>query len=77
MYLDCFLNIDNPYFEQMVGLIYPIDLQLNKANSCDTEAHFYTWTCPKQMKRFHLQYRINEMFYYFGIVDPPPPPFPD
>ena len=32
------LNIDNPYFEQMVGQIYPTDLQLNKANSSDTEA---------------------------------------
>ena len=32
------LNIDNPYFEQMVGEIYPTELQLNKANSSDTEA---------------------------------------
>ena len=36
-YLDDFLNIDNPYFEQMVGQIYPTELQLNKANSSDTE----------------------------------------
>ena len=28
----------NPYFEQMVGQIYPIELQLNKANSSTTEA---------------------------------------
>ena len=34
------LNIDNPYFEQMVGQIYPTDLQLNKANPSDTEAPF-------------------------------------
>ena len=39
-YLDDLLNIDNPYFEQMVGQIYPTDLQLNKANSSDTEAPF-------------------------------------
>ena len=39
-YLDDLLNIDNPYFEQMVGQIYPIKLQLNKANSSDTEAPF-------------------------------------
>ena len=32
-YLDDLLNIDNPYFEQMVGQIYPTELQLNKANS--------------------------------------------
>ena len=39
-YLDDLLNIDNPYFEQMVGQVYPIGLQLNKANSSDTEASF-------------------------------------
>ena len=39
-YLDDFLNIDNPYFEQMVGQIYPTKLQLNKANPSDTEASF-------------------------------------
>ena len=37
---DDLLNIDNPYFEQMVGQIYPAELQLNKANSFDTEAPF-------------------------------------
>ena len=39
-YLDDLLNIDNPYFEQMVGQIYPTELQINKANSSDTEALF-------------------------------------
>ena len=39
-YLDDILHIDNPYFEQMVGQIYPTELQLNKANSSDTEAPF-------------------------------------
>ena len=39
-YLDDLLNIDNPYFEKMVGQIYPTELQLNKANSSDTEAPF-------------------------------------
>ena len=28
-YLDDLFNIDNPYFEQMVGQIYPTELQLN------------------------------------------------
>ena len=37
-YLDDLLNIDNPYFEQMVCQIYPTELQLNKANSSDTES---------------------------------------
>ena len=41
-YLDDLLNIDNPYFEQMVGQIYPTELQLNKANSvANTEAPFF------------------------------------
>ena len=38
--LDDLLNIDNPYFEQMVGQICPTELQLSKANSSDTEAPF-------------------------------------
>ena len=39
-YLDDLLNIDNPYFDQMIGQIYPTELQLNKANSSDTAALF-------------------------------------
>ena len=34
-YLDDFLNF---YFEQMVGPIYPTELQLNNVNSSDIEA---------------------------------------
>ena len=36
---DLLLNIDI-YFDQMVGRIYPTELQLNRANSSDTEAPF-------------------------------------
>ena len=39
-YLSDLLNIDNPYFEQMVGVIYPAELQLDLANSSNTEASF-------------------------------------
>ena len=39
-YLNALLNIDNPYFEGMVGRIYPPELQLNKAYASDTEAPF-------------------------------------
>ena len=39
-YLDDLFNIDNPYFEQMIGQIYPTELQLNKANCSDSEAPF-------------------------------------
>ena len=34
-YLVDLLNIDNPYFEDMVNRIYPPELQLNKANTSD------------------------------------------
>ena len=37
-YLDDLLNVDTVHFEQMVDRIYPAELQLNKANSSDTEA---------------------------------------
>ena len=39
-YLDGFLNIDNPYFEGMVNQIYQPELQLNEANTTDTETPF-------------------------------------
>ena len=39
-YLDGLLNIENPYFEGMVNRIYPPELQLNKANTSDTEAPY-------------------------------------
>ena len=39
-YLDDLLNIDNIYFDQMEDRIYPTELQLNRANSSDTEAPF-------------------------------------
>ena len=37
-YLDDLLKIDNSYFEGMVNQIYPPEMQLNKANTSDTEA---------------------------------------
>ena len=39
-YLDDLLNIDNTYFEGMVNQIYPPELQLNKANTSDTDTPF-------------------------------------
>ena len=39
-YLDDLLNTGNPYFEGIVNRIYPPELQLNKANTSDTEAPF-------------------------------------
>ena len=39
-YFDDILNIYNVYFDNMVSQIYPLELQLNKANTSDTEAAF-------------------------------------
>ena len=39
-YLDDILNINTVYFDNMVSQIYPSELQLNKANTSDTEAEF-------------------------------------
>ena len=40
--VDDLLNIDNPYFAQIVYQTYPTELQLNKANPSDTKALFWT-----------------------------------
>ena len=39
-YLDDILNIKHVYFDNMVSQIYTSELQLNKANTSDTEAAF-------------------------------------
>ena len=39
-YLDDLLDIDNNYFDGLINQIYPSELQLNKANSSETEAPF-------------------------------------
>ena len=39
-YLDDISNINNVYFDNMVSQIYPLELQLNKANTSDNEAAF-------------------------------------
>ena len=57
-YLVDLLNIDNPYFECMVNRIYPPELQLNKANTSDTEAPF-----------LDLHLSISNGFVSFKIYD--------
>ena len=39
-YLDDILNINNVYFDNMVSQINPSELQLNKANTSDTDKVF-------------------------------------
>ena len=60
-YLDDLLNIDNPYFEGMVNQIYPSELQLNKANTSDTEAPFLDLHSLFLTALFHPKFMINVM----------------
>ena len=41
-YFDDIFNINNVYFDKMVSQIYPSELQLNKANTSDTNTAFLT-----------------------------------
>ena len=58
-HLDDLLNIDTTYFEGMVKQIYPSELQLNKANSSDTEAPFLDLHLPISDVFSLLKFMIN------------------
>ena len=60
-YLDDLLNIDNPYCEGMVSRIYPPGLQLNKANTFDTEAPFLDLHLSISTDLFYLKFMISAM----------------
>ena len=60
-YLDDRLNIDNPYFEGMVNRIYPPELQLNKANTSDTEPPILDLHLSISNALFHLKFIISAM----------------
>ena len=51
-YLGDLLNIDNIYFDQLVDGIYLTELQLNRANSSDTEAPLWIWIYVYLMVQF-------------------------
>ena len=57
-YLDYLSHIYNLYFEGMVNQIYPPELQLNKANTSDTETPF-----------LDLHLSISKCFLYSKIND--------
>ena len=60
-HLEYSLDMDNPYFEGMVGCIYPPELQLNKANASDTEAPFLDLYVSISNGLFHPKFMISAM----------------
>ena len=82
-YLDDLLNIDSIYFDQMVDRIYPTELQLNRANSSDTEAPFLdlnlcisngTVSTKIYDKWDDFDFDIVNFPFLDGDVSTPPPP---
>ena len=69
-YLDDLLNIDNIYFDQMVDRIYPTELQLNRANSSDTEAPFLDLNlCISNGTVSTKIYDKRDDFYFDIVID--------
>ena len=62
-YLDYLLNIDNPYFEGKVNQIYPPELQLNKANTSDTDAPFWIYIYLFLTVLFPPKFMINAITF--------------
>ena len=60
-YLDDLLNIDNPYFEDMVNRIHPPELQLNKLIPLILKPHFWICIYLFQTDLFHLKFIISTM----------------
>ena len=58
-YFDGLLNIANVHLELMVDRIYPAEVQLNKANSSDTEAPFSGLNSYIIMIQFPLKFMTN------------------
>ena len=54
-YLDDFLNLDNPVFDNLISSIYPKELKLNKANNIDTFADILIQICPQIMVKYLRQ----------------------
>ena len=70
MIFDDILNITNVYFDNMVSQIYPSELQLNNANTSDTEAAFLDLHLPISNDIFSTIYDKRDNFD-FEIVDFP------
>ena len=65
--LDDLSNIGSDYFNGLISQIYPSELQLNKANSSETEAPFSICISLFSMRLFHAQFMINAMILIFRL----------
>ena len=68
-YLDDILNINNVYYDNMVSQIYPSELQLNKANTCDTEATFLDLLLSISNDTFSTKINDKRDDFNFEIVN--------
>ena len=74
-YLFDLLNTDNTYFKQMVGHIYPTELQLNKVNAFDTEEpylddlHFSVSCDIVSSRSYDKQDYLNSEIVNFPFLD--------
>ena len=70
-YLDYLLNIDNPYFEGIVGQINLPEIQLNKASASDINAIFLDLHIPVSISHgfasFKICYKPND--FDFDVVN--------
>ena len=69
--LDDLLNIDNDYFDGLISQLYPSELQLDKANSSETEAPFLNlhWSFLDQFISFKIYDKRDD--FDFEIVNFP------
>ena len=67
-YLDDILIIDNPEFEQHISDIYPVELQLNKANTFDKETPSLDWNIKVVDDDIHTSVYDKRDDFGFPIV---------
>ena len=70
-YLDDILNINNVYFDNIVSQIYPLELQLNKVNTSDTEDAFLDLHLSISKILFLPKFTINVTTLIFEILNFP------
>ena len=67
-YPDDVMNNDNPYFEGMMGRIYPPVLQITKLMRLIPNPHFWIYIYLFQTDLFQLNFMISEMTFDFNVV---------